>query len=68
VASAAEHMQASSDLFRELRYQADLAKAADVLAQIADHELAALDAMTRAWPEIMTITEHAPKLQGIAAE
>ena len=33
---AAEHMQASSDLFRVLRYEADLLKAADVLARIAD--------------------------------
>jgi hypothetical protein len=68
VASAAEHMQASSDLFRELRYEADLQKAADVLARIAEHELAALEAMTTAWPDVRTITEHAPKLQGIAAE
>jgi hypothetical protein len=68
VARAAEHMQASSDLFRELRYEAHLQKAANVLARIAEHELAALEAMTKAWPEIMTITEHAPKLQGMAAE
>jgi hypothetical protein len=68
VARAAEHMQASSDLFRELRYEADLQKAADVLARIAEHELAALEAMTAAWPDIMTITEHTPKLQGMAAE
>ncbi|MEA2993861.1 MAG: hypothetical protein QOD40_2781 [Alphaproteobacteria bacterium] len=68
VARAAEHMQASSDLFRELRYEADLQKAADVLARIAEHELAALEAMTTAWPDVRTITEHAPKLQGMAAE
>jgi hypothetical protein len=68
VAKAAEQMQASSDLFRELRYEADLQKAADVLSKIADHELAALEAMTKAWPDVKTITEHAPKLQGMAAE
>jgi hypothetical protein len=51
-----------------LRYEADLQKAADVLARIAEHELAALEAMTTAWPDVRTITEHAPKLQGMAAE
>jgi hypothetical protein len=68
VAKAAEHMQTSSDLFRELRYEADLLKAADVLSQIADNELKALDAMTRAWPDVQAITDHAPKLHGMAAE
>src|SRR5258708_1704964 len=68
VASAAEHMQASSDLFRALRYEADLLKAGELLSQIADHELAALDAMTKAWSDVKTITENAPKLQGMAGE
>jgi hypothetical protein len=68
VVRAAEHMQASSDLFRTLRYEADLLKAGAVVAQIADHECAALADMTAAWPEVRTITEHAPKLHTIAAE
>jgi hypothetical protein len=67
-ADAAQHMQASSDMFRTLRYESDLAKAGEVLSQIADHELAALNAMTKAWPDVKVITEHALTTKEIAAE
>jgi len=61
-------MQASSELFKTLRYEADLAKAGEVLSQIADHEVAALALMTKAWPVVQTITEYAPSKQEMAAE
>ena len=67
-ASAAEHMQASSDLFKVLRYEADLAKAGAVLEQIAAHEVAALADMTKAWADVKLITERAPMVNPIAAE
>jgi hypothetical protein len=68
VVEAAQHMQASSDLFRTLRYEEKLSKAGEVLTEIADHELAALALMTTAWPVVRTITEHAPTKQEMAAE
>ncbi|HEY5127628.1 MAG TPA: hypothetical protein VIJ35_10090 [Bradyrhizobium sp.] len=68
VLDAAQHMRASSELFKTLRYEADLAKAGEVLAQIADHEVAALASMGKAWPVVQTITEYAPSKQEIAAE
>jgi hypothetical protein len=61
-------MQASSDLFKVLRYEADLAKAGAVLEQIAAHEVAALGDMTKAWPEVRLITERAPMVNPMAAE
>jgi hypothetical protein len=67
-ASAAEHMQASSDLFKVLRYEADLAKAGAVLEQIAAHEVAALADMTKAWADVKLITERAPMANPMAAE
>jgi hypothetical protein len=67
-ASAAEHMQASSDLFKVLRYEQHLAKAGAVLAEIAAHEVAALGDMTMAWDEVRIITERAPIVNPIAAE
>jgi hypothetical protein len=68
VLAAAQDMQASSELFRTLRYEADLAKAGEVLSRIAAHEGAALASMTKAWPVVQTITEHAPSRQDVAAE
>ena len=67
-ASAAEHMQASSELFKVLRYEADLVKAGAVLEQIAAHEVAALGDMTKAWADVQRITERAPMANPIAAE
>jgi hypothetical protein len=67
-ASAAEHMQASSDLFKVLRYEAELAKAGAILEQIASHEVAALGDMTRAWADVRRITERAPTVNHLAAE
>jgi hypothetical protein len=61
-------MQASSELFKVLRYEADLAKAGAVLEQIAAHEVAALADMTKAWPEVQRVTERAPMASPIAAE
>ena len=61
-------MQASSDLFKVLRYEADLAKAGAVLEQITAHEVAALDDMTRAWADVRRITECTPTVNHMAAE
>ncbi|MBI4594616.1 MAG: hypothetical protein HY728_10415 [Candidatus Rokubacteria bacterium] len=52
VAEAADRMQESSNLFRKLRYEETLMAAGDLLGRIADCELAALDLMERAWPEV----------------
>jgi hypothetical protein len=52
VAEAAERMQESSNLFRKLRYEENLVAAGDVLGRIADCEIAALDLMERAYPEV----------------
>jgi ribosomal protein S30 len=67
-ASATEHMQASSDLFKVLRYEVDLTKAGAVLEQIAAHEVAALADMTKAWADVKLITERAPMANPMAAE
>lgn len=56
VITAAENMQASSDLFRKLRYEEDLMEAGKILAQIAEHELTALSAMETAWQTVRKIT------------
>jgi hypothetical protein len=55
VAAAAVRMQASSDLFRELRYQNDLSAAGALLAQIANLELQALRLMEEGWPAVREI-------------
>jgi hypothetical protein len=49
---AAARMDESSSMFRKLRYEENLASAGDLLGRIADVELAALDHMERAWPEV----------------
>jgi hypothetical protein len=54
--AAAERMQASSDLFRELRYEEDIKQAGEILSRIAEEELAALRHMEAAWPEVREIT------------
>lgn len=55
VAAAAVRMQASSDLFRELRYQNDLSAAGALLARIANLELQALRLMEEGWPAVREI-------------
>lgn len=55
VAEAAARMQESSNLFRKLRYEQNLTAAGDFLGRIADCELAALDLMDRAWPEVQSL-------------
>jgi hypothetical protein len=67
-ASAVDHMQASSELFKVLRYEQDLTKAGTVLQQIAAHEVAALGDMTRAWADVKLITERNPVVSDRAAE
>lgn len=57
VVSAANHMQRSSDLFRNLRYEEDLQKGAEILTKIADEELAALTLMESSWEQIANIFE-----------
>lgn len=60
VRAAADHMQASSDLFRILRYEVDIVRAGDLLSRIADEELAALEHMQAGWVEVRDITEVKP--------
>jgi hypothetical protein len=60
VAAAADSMQASSDLFRQLRYEEDLRTAGECLARIAERELAALRSMELGWSEVQHIAEVAP--------
>jgi len=52
---AADRMEESSLMFRRLRYEGDLVAAGDLLGRIADCELAALDLMERAWPEVQAL-------------
>jgi hypothetical protein len=49
------HWMESSNLFRKLRYEENLTAAGDLLGRIADCELAALDLMDRAWPEVRSL-------------
>jgi hypothetical protein len=56
VERAAASMQASSDLFRSLRYEADTRAGGETLSAIAEHELKALDAMQDAWGDVREIT------------
>lgn len=55
VSEAAERMQTSSDMFRALRYESDLAKAADMLARIAETEMDALRCMETGWEAVREI-------------
>lgn len=57
VAEASEQMQASSNLFRKLRYETDLTTAGGLLRRIADIELEAFDRMERTWPEVQKMVE-----------
>jgi hypothetical protein len=66
VAQAAERMQASSELFRVLRYEADLQAGADILSRIAETEIGALRAMERAWDDVKVITQALPRLAAAA--
>lgn len=56
VARAADHMQRSSDLFRSLRYEADLHKGGEWVTAIAREEMGAMEAMGRAWDTVKQIT------------
>lgn len=57
VAEAAQRMQASSDLFRTLRYEENLQAAGELLARIAETELEALRHMELGWKDVQQITE-----------
>jgi hypothetical protein len=57
VALAAQHMQRSSDLFKSLRYEADLLKGGQWVQAIATEELGAMHAMDRAWDVVKNITD-----------
>jgi hypothetical protein len=52
-------MQQSSDLFRVLRYERDIASAGAQLAAIAEVELQALERMEAGWSSVQQITERA---------
>lgn len=68
VEQAGRSMQISSDLFREIRYIADLPQAAAVLTRIADAELEALSLMETAWEEIRTLPARPAAAVALAAE
>ena len=55
VQEAAAGMLRSSETFQALRYETDLARAGDLLTEIASHELAALDAMRSGWEIVRTL-------------
>jgi len=57
VAAAAQAIQHSSDLFRQLRYEENLPAAGELLARIAATELEALRSMELGWNEVQKITE-----------
>jgi hypothetical protein len=59
VQTAARLMQQSSDLFRVLRYERDIASAGAQLAAIAEVELQALERMEAGWSSVQQITERA---------
>lgn len=65
---AEREMQSSSDLFRTLRYTAELAKAAPLLTRIAESELRALSFMEEAWSEIRTLPARPAASIALAAE
>jgi hypothetical protein len=67
VETAAAHMQASAELFRQLRYEEDLKAAGEILARIAERELAALRSMELGWSEVQRITEVAPLHRSVQA-
>jgi hypothetical protein len=68
VKQAADLMQASSDLFRELRYEEDLARAGDILSRIADTELKALEHMEAGWLQVRELPLRDDHRYGVAAE
>ena len=55
VRAAAEQMEASSNLFRVLRYEEDIVKVGDLLGRIADIELTALRHMERGWEVVQAL-------------
>jgi hypothetical protein len=57
--AAASSMQQSSEMFQSLRYQADLRKGGEQLAQIAGAELAALADMRKAWEQVKRLSKGA---------
>lgn len=67
VAAAALRMQESSDLFRRLRYEPDIRAAGEILARIAESEIAALVHMEAAMADVRDITR-APVSARAAAE
>ena len=60
VRAAADAMGRSSDLFRKLRYEDDLAKASEIFTRIAETELAALAEMERGWAVVQTLPKETP--------
>jgi hypothetical protein len=68
VKAAADLMQQSSDLFRQLRYEDDLAKAGDLLSRIADTELDALDHMEAGWLQVKELPVGEEDAFRVAAE
>lgn len=68
VRAASALMQQSSDLFRVLRYEEDIARAGDVFSRIADLELAALAQMERGWEVVQQLprTVQTPRLGKVA--
>jgi hypothetical protein len=57
--SAASSMNQSSEMFQSLRYQTDLRKGGEQLAEIAQAELAALADMKQAWDQVKRLSQGA---------
>jgi hypothetical protein len=57
--AAASSMNQSSEMFQSLRYQTDLRKGGEQLAEIARAELAALADMKRAWEQVKRLSQGA---------
>ncbi len=68
VHKAAELMQESSELFRELRYEEDLAQAGDILSRIADTELKALEHIEAGWVQVRELPAPEVRAYEVAAE
>ena len=68
VRTAADLMQESSDLFRQLRYEEDLMRAGDILSRIADTELKALQQMELGWTQVRELPSGEKRPFQVAAE
>lgn len=64
VQKASNLMSASSDYFRELRYESQLEKAGEILGKIANTELMALENMEAGWESVRKISAKSKSNRG----